>query len=66
VQLDDDSNFSSPLLFNGNVDGTSFTPTSALPDRTYYWRVAMRRSSTVIGHWTDTMSFVKQSVSPAR
>ena len=64
VQLDNDLNFSSPL-FNGNVDGTSFTPTSALPDGTYYWRVAMRRSSTVIGHWTETMSFVKQSVSPA-
>jgi hypothetical protein len=63
VQLDNDSNFSSPL-FNGNIDGTSFTPTNALPDGTYYWRVAMRRSSTVIGHWTDTMSFVKQSVSP--
>ena len=64
VQLDNDSNFSSPL-FNGNIDGTSFTPTNALPDGTYYWRVAMRRSSTVIGHWTATMSFVKQSVSPA-
>ena len=64
VQLDNDFNFSSPL-FNGNVDGTSFTPTSALPDGTYYWRVAMRRSNTVIGRWTDTMSFVKQSVSPA-
>jgi hypothetical protein len=64
VQLDNDSNFSSPLV-DKNIDGTSFTPTDALPDGTYYWRVAMRRSSTVIGHWTPTMSFVKQSLSPA-
>jgi len=64
LQLDNDSNFSSPLV-NKNIDGTSFTPTTALADGTYYWRVAMRRSSTVTGHWTETMSFVKQSVSPA-
>ncbi len=63
LQLDNDSNFSSPLA-NKNIDGTSFTPTEALPDGVYYWRVVMRRASNVIGHWTPTMSFVKRSLSP--
>lgn len=63
LQVDNDLNFSSPL-FNKNIDGTSFALTDALPDGVYYWRVAMRRSSTVIGHWTPTMSFVKQSSAP--
>ena len=61
--MDNDSNFSSPEI-NKNLDGASFTPTAALPDGTYYWRVAMRRSSTVIGHWTPTMAFIKRSWAP--
>ncbi|MEZ4673542.1 MAG: SdrD B-like domain-containing protein [Caldilineaceae bacterium] len=62
IQIDEDSNFSSPIT--AKIDGTSYTPLNQLPDGTYYWRVAMRRSKTVIGQWTPTMSFVKQSVAP--
>jgi hypothetical protein len=62
LQVDNDSNFSTPL--DKKIDGTSYTPTDVLADGTYYWRVAMRRSDTVFGHWTPTMSFVKSSRPP--
>lgn len=63
IQVDDDSNFSSPII-NVKTDATSYTPIDQLPDGNYYWRVAMRRSRNVIGHWTPTMSFVKKSIAP--
>ena len=63
IQVDDDSNFSTPLI-DKNVDGTSYTPTTVFADGTYYWRVTIRRSDTVFGHWTETMPFVKSSRPP--
>jgi hypothetical protein len=63
IQVDDDSNFSTPLI-DKKVDGTSYTPVDAFTDGTYYWRVAMRRSDTVFGHWTPTLAFVKRSWPP--
>jgi len=63
IQVANDANFSSPLI-SRDLDGTSYTPTTALPDGTYYWRVAMRRSDKVIGHWMPAMTFVKQSLVP--
>jgi len=63
LQVDIDANFSDPVI-NVKVDGTSYTPLVPLPDSTYFWRVATRRSDKVIGHWTPTMSFVKQSLTP--
>lgn len=63
IQVDNDANFSSPIIAR-SIDGTSYTPITPLPDGNYYWRVAMRRSDKVIGHWTPTMSFVKQSLAP--
>lgn len=69
IQIDDDAKFSSPLI-NQATDSTSYTPpetTSAmalLSSTQYYWRVAMRRSDTVLGRWTDPLPFVKTSVAP--
>lgn len=63
IQIDNDANFSSPL-FNRDLSGTSYTPITPLADGTYYWRVATRRSTSVMGQWTPTMSFVKQSLTP--
>jgi len=62
IQIDEDSNFSTPKTVK--VDGTSYTPLDQLPDGTYYWRVALRRSRTVLGQWTPTMTFIKKSVAP--
>jgi hypothetical protein len=71
IQIDDDANFGSPLV-NQAVDGTSFTPAegssslnSLKPGTQYHWRVAVRRSATVIGQWSDTFVFTKSSLAPA-
>ena len=69
LQIDNDANFSSPIV-NQALDGTSYTPQelstnlALLPGTQYYWRLAMRRSVSVYGQWTPTMSFQKASVSP--
>ena len=69
IQIDDDANFSDPMI-NQATDATSFTPpetqsaTSLSPGTQYYWRVAMRRSDAVIGHWTDAMTLTKTSLAP--
>ncbi len=66
IQIDDDSNFSTPFLTQ-DTDATSFTPSdngSLLPGTQYYWRVVMRRSKDIIGHWTETLSFIKTSLWP--
>lgn len=52
------------LVLKKDIDGNSFTPNIALADGTYYWRVAMRRSKTVMGQWSRPLAFVKQSLAP--
>lgn len=63
IQVDNDVNFSSPVI-NEKVTSTSYTPVTALPDGNYFWRVVMRRSDKIIGHWSPTMTFTKKSVTP--
>ncbi len=68
IQIDDDSNFSSPLVDQA-TDATSFIPldsSSLLPGTQYYWRVVMRRSKEIIGYWTAPMTFTKTSLWPAQ
>ena len=69
LQVDDDPLFGTPLIDAG-VDGTSYTPqetsiTGALSSHLkYYWRVAIRRSDTVLGAWTPAMELDKNAVAP--
>jgi hypothetical protein len=69
IQIDNDQNFSSPLISQA-TDATSYTPEEDLaskalvPFTKYYWRVAMRRSDTVIGRWSETQVFSKTSTIP--
>ena len=63
IQVDNDANFSSPIL-SKLPNGTSYIPTVVLQDGTYYWRVALRRSSKVVGRWSPTMIFTKTSSFP--
>lgn len=63
LQVDDDANFSSPLV-NQTLAGTAYTPPDGLKDGQFYWRVAIRRSSKIQGRWTTPMSFVKSSLAP--
>jgi hypothetical protein len=64
IQIDDDFNMNSPIL-NKTIDGNSYTSVDTLPDGTYYWRVAMRRSDQVLGQWTSIISFTKSSLVPS-
>ncbi len=63
LQVDDDANFSSPLV-NETLAGTAYTPPNGLTDGQFYWRVAIRRSSKLVGRWTPSLTFVKSSVTP--
>ena len=63
IEVDNDVNFSSPIV-SKLPNGTSYIPTVILQDGTYYWRVAMRRSSKVVGRWSATMLFTKTSSFP--
>ncbi|MCH7652095.1 MAG: hypothetical protein IIB14_00335 [Chloroflexi bacterium] len=49
VQIDDNSNFSSPIVNESNWQTLNYTP-SPLSDDTYYWRV---RSHGTNGLWSD-------------
>lgn len=64
IQISDDANLSSPFI-NKKIDGNSYTPLDTLADGTYYWRVAMRRSSAVTGQWSPIQTFVKRTLTPA-
>ena len=67
IQIDDDANFSN-VLITQKTDATSYTPTdsgtSLQPGAQYFWRVVMRRSSTVVGLWSPAMNFTKTSLAP--
>jgi len=66
VQMDNDANFSSPIL-DIQVEDTAYinpeTFTERLKDGTFYWRVAVVKGS-VQGPWSDVASFVKVSPAP--
>jgi hypothetical protein len=67
IQIDDDGNFSSPLV-NQKTDANSYTPldtsSSLQPGAQYFWRVVMRRSNNIVGHWAPALSFTKTSLAP--
>jgi hypothetical protein len=59
IQVDNNSNFSSPEYLNSDVPaGTLAVTTSALPNGTYYWRVRARQANgTTWGGWSVVDSF---------
>lgn len=63
IQIDDDATFGKPVL-SKNINDISYTPLESLADGSYFWRVALRRSDNVMGHWTPVLSFQKNSNSP--
>lgn len=63
IQIDNEFNMNSPFI-NKKIDGNSYTALETLADGTYYWRVAMRRSDTVLGQWMNIISFTKSSLVP--
>jgi hypothetical protein len=68
LQVDDDVNFSSPLI-DLDTGATSYTPLEgagreAMRDGIYYWRVAIKRDRNNYGKWSATQTFTKTSISP--
>src|SRR5690606_36594977 len=57
VQIDDNSDYSSPFYNLDTITGTSFTPPASLPQRTYYWRVRAIDAAGNISPWSEDRSF---------
>ena len=53
LQIDDDSNFGSPVVNQSNIDGTRFSPPKTVANNTYYWRVRPIDGSGNARAWTD-------------
>ena len=66
IQVDDDANFSSPIV-DEEVDHTAYMNPESLGqqmgDGTYYWRVAVVRDTTQ-GPWSEVHTFTKVSPAP--
>lgn len=46
LQIDDDADFSPPIVISVSVTSTSYTPSSPLQDNLYYWRVRQWRAGS--------------------
>jgi hypothetical protein len=57
VELDNDSNFSSPIALDTAVAVTSFLPASPLTQGTYYWRVQARDAALNVSTESAVRSF---------
>lgn len=62
VQIDDDQNFSSPLIHVSGVDSTSFRFSGVADNTAYYWRV---RAENALGEsgWSSERSFTTGIIS---
>jgi hypothetical protein len=54
IQVDNNSNFSSPEVNNQKTSSTTYTPSSALAVGTYYWRVQTKNQYNNWGDWSST------------
>jgi hypothetical protein len=67
VQMDDDENFSSPYVWEANVDTTALMPDGSLKilDGTYYWRVQLvNESNGIPGTFSAAAHFYKYYPAP--
>lgn len=65
--LDNNSDFSSPIVNNTAVSTSAYTVTSTLANGTYYWKVRGHNTSggcDVYGSWSSTWSFTVNAGTP--
>ncbi len=62
IQVDDNSGFNSPEI-DQTTSSTSYTPGSALPDGTYYWR-AQASNACGTGSWATVWQFTVDTGCP--
>ncbi|MEJ2628198.1 MAG: FISUMP domain-containing protein, partial [bacterium] len=58
LQVDSSDSFSSLVIDQSDLTGTSFTAASALADNMYYWRVRGKDSQGNWGEWSAVWSFI--------
>jgi predicted phage tail protein len=58
IQIDNNSNFSSPEVTQSEIAVTNFIPVTPLPSGTYYWRVRGTNYNGVPSAWTAARSFI--------
>ena len=56
--MDDNADFSSPLLVQSSLAVSEYTLTDVLPSGTYYWRVRAVDGAGNASGWTSVWSFV--------
>ncbi len=65
LQVSLSADFSSTTIDNDELTSTSFTPSSALADGPYYWRVRMFRTGENSG-WSENWTFRVDTIGPAQ
>jgi len=64
IQLDDNADFSSPILDDSNTS-SHYTPSNPLADGTYYWRVRATDDCTNVGDWSSGWDFTIDTEAPS-
>jgi len=59
-----DSEFTTDLKTIGNIRETQYTPTAALADDLWYWRVRAGTDDDNVGPWSDNWQFAIDTVAP--
>jgi hypothetical protein len=66
IQVDNQEDYSSPVI-DSLVTNSAFTPSSALPDGVYYWRVRAKSNQNgcnVSGEWSDEYALIVSTAPP--
>jgi hypothetical protein len=64
LQLDDNSDFSSPEVDQSSIGGTSHAVSSLSAGATYYWRVKAYNACDVGSNWTTSWNFTVAPATP--
>jgi len=60
--VDDNSDFSSPVVEQTDLSSSSYTYNNILHNGTYYWKVRAKNIINTWGQWSDTCSFILNSI----
>ncbi|MCD6166249.1 hypothetical protein J7K19_06045, partial [bacterium] len=64
LQIDDNSNFYSPVLKDTSIKNSFYTVSTALADATYYWRVRARYTGGNWSNWSSVWKFTVDTTGP--
>jgi uncharacterized protein (TIGR02145 family) len=64
LQVDNSSDFTNPEIHKTSLTSSTYTPTTALADGTWYWRVRYLDNQDIWGRWSSTWSFIVEVAIP--